>query len=101
LGLSYIPPFPYFLGLENPNNHTILFADFATDDSGTGVVHQAPEFGEDDFNLGMREGLTISEAMDSSGHYSSQISDFEGVFYRDANDRITQQLQDDDLLFDK
>jgi len=39
--------------------------------------------------------------MDSSGHYTSQVTDLEGVFYRDANDKIIQILTDKGLLFDK
>jgi isoleucyl-tRNA synthetase len=49
--LEYEPPFDYYTAVEG-NKHFIVHADFATDESGTGIVHQAPEFGEDDFNLG-------------------------------------------------
>lgn len=52
VGRSYKPPFDYYYQKStNSKHHTIVFADFATDESGTGIVHQAPEFGEDDFNL--------------------------------------------------
>ena len=78
IGLKYNPPFDYFVGkYDNDKNHTVLFADFATSESGTGIVHQAPEFGEDDFNLGKAEGISITEMMDDLGRYTDQIHDHE------------------------
>ena len=102
MGLQYKPPFDYFYDKTNSDkDHTILFADFATDESGTGIVHQAPEFGEEDFNLGKKEGITITEAMDDLGRYTDQITDLEGTFYRDANDTIMKRLAENGTLFHK
>lgn len=95
IGLNYKPPFDYYYGkTQGEKDHTILFAEFATDDSGTGIVHQAPEFGEDDFNLSKAESITMTEAMDSQGNYTDDIYDLTGSFYRDANDEITKRLAD-------
>ncbi len=44
-----------------------------TDTDGTGIAHEAPEFGEVDFQLAKQVGLTITEGMDSSGHYTSLL----------------------------
>ena len=101
IGLSYVPLFGYYKERGNEKDYRIVFADFATDDSGTGIVHQAPEFGEDDFNLWKKEGLTMTEAMDASGHYSEELSDLVWTFYRDANDIIMERLKEKGQLFKK
>ncbi|AKH33034.1 Isoleucine--tRNA ligase [candidate division SR1 bacterium Aalborg_AAW-1] len=102
VGLSYKPPFEYLYGkTNNPNDHKIYHADFVSDTDGTGIVHQAPEFGEVDFQLAKQVGLTITEAMDSSGHYTSVMGDKAGIFYRDANPIIIQELHDMGKLFHK
>lgn len=74
VGVSYKPPFDYLYGKTgNENDHKIYHADFVTDTDGTGIAHEAPEFGEVDFQLAKQVGLTITEGMDSSGHYTSLL----------------------------
>lgn len=122
VGLSYKPPFEYLYGkTNNPNDHKIYHADFVSDTDGTGIVHQAPEFGEADFQLAKSHNLTVTEAMDSSGHYTSLIHapldghqevpsgqhaddgelNLEGMFYRDANLLIMEELTKRGKLFHK
>jgi isoleucyl-tRNA synthetase len=56
IGLKYTPPFDFYVGkVDADKNHKILHADFITDSDGTGVGHQAPEFGEVDFQLAQKE----------------------------------------------
>lgn len=82
VGLSYIPPFPeYYHKKHGERNHKIYHADFITDTDGTGIGHEAPEFGDVDFQLAKKEGIYISEAMDEAGKYTSQIFDYEGTHY--------------------
>ncbi len=122
IGLSYKPPFDYlYRKTNNPNDHKIYHADFVSDSDGTGIVHQAPEFGEADFQLAKQESLTVTEAMDSSGHYTTlmhapldgnqEVSagqhaddgelNLEGIFYRDANPLIIDELSQRWKLFHK
>ena len=102
VGLSYKPPFDYLYGkTNNEKDHKIYHADFVSDSDGTGIVHEAPEFGEVDFQLAKQVGLTITEAMDSSGHYTSVMGDKAWIFYRDANPIIIQELHDMGKLFHK
>ena len=77
-----IPPTPFIKGEPN-KNHKIYHADFITDTDGTGIGHEAPEFGDVDFQLAKKEGIYISEAMDEAGKYTSQIFDYEGTHYLD------------------
>lgn len=67
VGLGYKPPFDYLYGkTNNTKDHKIYAADFITDTDGTGIAHEAPEFGDVDFQLAQQVGMTITEAMDSS-----------------------------------
>ena len=84
VGLGYIPPFPeYYYQKNGDKNHKIYHADFITDTDGTGIGHEAPEFGEVDFQLAKKEGIHISHAMDDAGRYSAEIFDFEWTHYLD------------------
>jgi isoleucyl-tRNA synthetase len=87
VGLGYIPPFPeYYYQKNGEKNHRVYHADFITDTDGTGIGHEAPEFGDVDFQLAKREGIHISNAMDEAGRYTSEIYDYEGTYYLDLDD---------------
>jgi isoleucyl-tRNA synthetase len=82
--LGYITPFPeYYHGKNGNKNHKIDHADFITDTDGTGIGHEAPEFGEVDFQLAKKEGIHISNAMDEAGKYTDEIFDYVGTHYLD------------------
>ena len=100
--LSYTPPFDFFKNKTNNNaDHKIYHAEFITDTDGTGIGHEAPEFGDVDFELAQDKWITISEAMDNEGKYTSQIGRFAWIFYRDNNDTVMNELKDMDRLFHK
>lgn len=100
VGLTYQPPFDY-LGMENPNDFQVYAADYVLDTDGTGIVHTAPEFGEDDFQTGKKFGLTQTELLDLEWKYTDVITDMVWVYYRDANDIIMDKLKASGLLFKK
>lgn len=64
VGLSYTPPFDFFLG--HPNAHVVLSADYVTTDSGTGIVHLAPAFGEEDMDVATANGIEVVQPLDRS-----------------------------------
>ena len=100
VGMKYQPPFDYFYkNQNNDKNHTVYHAEFATDTDGTGIVHVAPEFGDVDYQLGKEIGLTITEALDDEGKYTSQISDFTGTHYLDANKINVERMKENGTLF--
>lgn len=102
VGLSYLPPFEYVYGKTgNEKDHKIYHAEFVNDSDGTGIAHEAPEFGDVDFQLAQQIGLTITEAMDSSGHYTALLEDMTGMFYRDANPVVIERLQTLGKIFAK
>ncbi|ADE30156.1 isoleucine--tRNA ligase [Rickettsia prowazekii] len=91
-GLSYKPLFNYF---ENhPNSFKIFASDFVVEGDGTGIVHMAPGFGEDDQILCESKGIELVCPVDNSGKFTKEIPDLEGVQVFDANDKIIIKLKE-------
>lgn len=95
-GRSYQPPFDYFRDTENAFH--VLPADFITEDDGTGIGHQAPGFGEDDMILCQNFKIPVRVPIDSKGRFTSEVPDFEGMLWRDANKPIIQAIKERGLL---
>jgi isoleucyl-tRNA synthetase len=91
-GTSYEPPFDYITDY-GPRGHTVLLADFVTTDEGTGLVHTAIAFGEDDFKLGEQYGITLQNPVDLRGRFDERITDFAGQFVKDADPAIVEALE--------
>ncbi len=87
VGLAYEPLFPYFKNTKNA--FRVVAADFVTTTDGTGVVHIAPAFGEDDFQVGKHEGLPIIQHVDQTGRFTSEVTDFAG---REVKARLPDAL---------
>ena len=76
-----------------------MLGDFVTLDAGTGLVHTAPGFGEDDFNVGKQYGLDIYVPVNDKGYLTEETGkDFAGVFYDDANEISLKKLKETGLL---
>ena len=97
-GTPYEPPFPYVADFGE-RGHTVLEADFVTTDDGTGVVHTAIAFGEDDFQLGERYGLTLQNPVRRDGTFDERIGPFAGRFVKDADPDIVEALRASGRLF--
>lgn len=95
-GRSYAPIFDYFADKEipGPNAFTILPADFVTVEDGTGLVHMAPAFGEDDMNACHDAGIEAVVPVDNGGCFTSQVPDYEGTQVFEANRQIIRDLRD-------
>jgi len=105
VGRTYEPLFPYFKQYkERPDGSRWCFrvvgAEYVTTDSGTGIVHQAPAFGEDDYQVGLREGLPVLRPMDLTGVFDERVTDFAGQFAKDADKGITHKLKEEGKLVD-
>ncbi len=80
----------------------ITTADFVTVEDGTGVVHTAVIYGEDDFNLGQKIDLPQVPLLDSSGHYNEDAPEFlRGKFYKEAEREIKRDLESRGLLYSR
>jgi isoleucyl-tRNA synthetase len=103
VGRRYRPLFPGAVDADgHPAVWTVLAAEFVTTDEGTGVVHTAVMYGEDDFELGAREGLPMQHTVDPDGRFVDRVP--EGLAGRlvkdpDTDDAIIGSLADRDLLY--
>ncbi|NKY38494.1 isoleucine--tRNA ligase [Cellulomonas septica] len=91
VGRSYTPPFDYFAGHDNA--HRVLAADFVTTDDGTGVVHLAPAFGEDDMVACDAAGIAPVVPVDARGRFTAEVGDYAGQQVFDANKPIIADLK--------
>ncbi|AYF75605.1 isoleucine--tRNA ligase [Nocardia yunnanensis] len=90
-GLDYLPPFDFFRG--HPHAHRVLNADYVTTDSGTGIVHLAPAFGEEDMDVATANGIEIVQPLDAGGKFTSMVPPYEGLMVFDANPVIIKDLK--------
>ena len=96
-GTAYEPPFDYITDY-GPRGHTVLEADFVTTGEGTGLVHTAIAFGEDDFQLGERYGITLQNPVRPDGTFDERVTDFAGRFVKEADPEIVDSLRRRDRL---
>jgi isoleucyl-tRNA synthetase len=93
-GVRYEPPFHYIPGSEyGERGHTVLLGDFVTADDGTGLVHTAIAFGEDDFRLGAQYGLNVVNPVRLDGTYDERIGRYAGRFVKDADAELVEDLR--------
>jgi len=98
LGWKYEPLFDYFYEEFKDYGFRVFNATYVTDDSGVGIVHQAPAFGEEDYNLALQVGV-IDESrgppnpVDETGHFTSKVRDFEGQHVKAADKAIIKYLK--------
>jgi isoleucyl-tRNA synthetase len=90
-GKQYEPLFPYFK--DNPNSFKFLVADFVTAEEGTGIVHTAPAFGEEDNAICKKYGIPSVQPVDETGHFTSEIKDYKNQLVHDANKQIVIDLK--------
>ncbi|HKJ85960.1 MAG TPA: isoleucine--tRNA ligase [Spirochaetia bacterium] len=97
-GLHYKPLFPYFADLDAKGAFRTHAADYVTTEDGTGIVHIAPGFGEDDYNVLKDTELPVPVPIDAECRFTSEVSDFEGLFVKDADKPIIARLREDGSL---
>ena len=97
VGRTYKPLFLYFAG--HANAFRILAGDFVNTDEGTGTVHMAPGFGEDDQKACEANGIELVCPVDDKGRYTSEVTDWVGVNVLEANKPIIARLKEDGVLF--
>lgn len=97
VGKRYQPLYQFFP--TQAADFQIHQADFVTMTDGTGVVHIAPGFGEDDTKLGEEQGLSLFETVDAEGHFVAAVTPWAGQFYKKANPAICSDLRERGLLF--
>ncbi|KAK6635684.1 hypothetical protein RUM44_000938 [Polyplax serrata] len=98
-GLGYQPLFPYFAELKAKGAFKVLTDKYVSDDAGTGIVHQAPYFGEDDYRVCLAEGIISRDQkivcpVDDSGRFVKPVVDFEGDHVKDADKKIIKYMKE-------
>ncbi len=99
-GMRYEPPFPFLKDAVGGDAWYVATADFVTADEGTGIVHTAVMYGQDDYDLGMALGLPAYHLVDEQGRFTSDVVPWAGVFVKDADPKIIQALADSGHLWD-
>ena len=92
VGTRYTPPFPFFAGKQK-NAHQILAADYVTTDDGTGMVHIAPAFGEEDKVVTDAAGIEPVVPVNSRGEFDATVPPYQGQHVFEANKQIIRDLK--------
>lgn len=106
IGQHYEPLFTYFVqDYKEQNAFRVVEANFVTTEDGTGIVHIAPGFGTDDYELGKREGVDVLSHVTMDGHFVDAVTDFAGQEVKPMDDptktdkKITEFLKSAGRLF--
>jgi isoleucyl-tRNA synthetase len=94
VGARYEPPFG-FIATEafGPRGHTVVAADFVSAEDGTGVVHTSISFGEDDFQIGLDQGIPVINPVRLDGTFEERMGPFAGRWVKDADPDIVEDLR--------
>jgi isoleucyl-tRNA synthetase len=96
IGTSYQRPFGI---IDIPNAHIVIPGSFVTTEDGTGLVHLAPAFGADDMEASRAHGLPVVNPVRPDGRFEDDVPMVGGMFFKDADPRLTEDLADRGLLF--
>lgn len=111
LGAEYEPLFPYFAYLKDPEKceeeshqkcekgaFRVFVDNYVSTEDGTGIVHNAPAFGEDDNRIFKGTGIPSVEPMDAECKFTKEVSDYKGIFVKDADKAIMDRLKKEGKL---
>nr|QNO56666.1 isoleucine--tRNA ligase [Methanosarcinales archaeon ANME-1 ERB7] len=88
-----------FATIEGGDSQKVITADFVTLEEGTGVVHIAPAFGEDDYGVCRDKKLGFSQPVNAEGRFTSEVPPLEGMFVKDADRPIIEMLDQRGILY--
>ena len=98
VGLRYEPLFPYFQERAAEGSFVVLEDGFVTTGDGTGIVHLAPAYGEDDFRVCRRAGIDLVDPLDAEARFVPPVVDYQGQICKDADRAIIKRLKDEGRL---
>jgi isoleucyl-tRNA synthetase len=96
--LRYEPLFT-FVEADRSKAFYVILADFVSVEEGTGIVHMAPAFGADDYEAGKEYGLPVVQPVDEKGEFTSEVTPWKGMFVKDADESIMEDLKNRGLLY--
>ncbi len=100
VGLEYEPLFN-IKELQNENSHRIILADFVTTEDGTGIVHTAGMYGEDDYNVCKENNIPLVHTVGEDGKFNELVSQWKGKFVKSVEQEIIEDLKKRHLLLKK
>lgn len=100
--LEYVE-YEQLLPYVKPNKKAffVCLGDFVSTDTGSGIVHMAPAFGADDYDLSKKYNLPMLQPVDRGGRFTSEVSDYSGQFVKDADIEIIKKLKSEGKLYKK
>ncbi len=102
VGETYEPLFDFYVGTAGSENAwRVIATDFVTTEDGTGIVHIAPGYGEDDYQAGVKEGLPVIQHVGMSGHFDEVVKPWAGKFVKGQENNVADWLSEKGLLFKK
>ena len=96
-GMRYEPLFPF--AKPDKKAYYVVTGDFVTLEEGTGIVHIAPAFGEDDMKMALEYDLPVVQLVDVEGKFTSEVTPWKGMFVKEADPLIIQQMKKDGTLY--
>jgi len=96
--LRYEPLYT-FVETDRPKAFYVILGDFVSVEEGTGIVHIAPAFGQDDYEVGQKYDLPVVQPVDVKGEFTSEVTPWKGVFVKDADEGIMEDLKKRNLLY--
>ncbi len=98
--LEYVHYEPLFPFMEKyPNAYFVTCDDYVTLTDGTGIVHTSYAYGEEDYRVCKKYGVPFSQNVDATGHFTAEAGPFEGLFVKDADDKILDYMRENGTLF--
>jgi len=98
VGLKYEPLFPYFRNCREKGAFRVTAGDFVSTEEGTGVVHVAPGFGEDDHQLSITANIPVVCPVDDEGRFTDEVTDYAGQKVRETDSAIIDRLKNEGKL---
>ncbi len=98
VGRGFAPLLPYFAERKQMGAFRVIPADYVTTEDGTGIVHIAPAFGEEDFYACQKAGIEMVNPVDDEGKFTAPVSDFLGMHVKEADPKIIERLKRDKTL---
>ncbi len=100
VGRRYEPLFPYFAQEIDRGAFVVVADDYVTTEAGTGMVHQAPAFGEDDYRIFKKAGIEAFVCpVTPNGIFTDEVGDFAGQYVKDADKKIISYLKESGALY--
>ena len=99
VGLTYAPLFPFFASRAAEGAFRVIASGHVTTTDGTGLVHMAPAYGEDDYEACKKAGITLVDPVDASGNFTDEVPPYKGQNVKEADKHIIADLKAQHAIF--